>query len=76
MTDSQAIAGKHIVLVDDVLTTGATIRECARVLLDAGARNVMGVVLARTVHGSDLDTGELPDEPMPEPSMVVGYPAA
>ena len=76
VTDSQAIAGKHIVLVDDVLTTGATIRECARVLLDAGARNVMGVVLARTVHGSDLDTGELPDEPMPEPSMVAGCPAA
>lgn len=35
-----------IVLVDDVMTTGATLSECARVLKDAGAKNVSCLVLA------------------------------
>lgn len=41
------VTGKSIVLVDDVATTGATLSECARTLLDAGATRVVGVVLAR-----------------------------
>ncbi|HEU0035309.1 MAG TPA: ComF family protein [Kofleriaceae bacterium] len=41
------IAGKPIVLVDDVVTTGATLAACARALLDAGATRVTGVALAR-----------------------------
>lgn len=41
--------GKSLLLVDDVFTTGATINECARVLLEAGAREVSALTLARAV---------------------------
>jgi ComF family protein len=42
------VRGKTVLLVDDVLTTGATARECSRVLLDAGAKAVRVFTLART----------------------------
>lgn len=42
------VIGRSIVLVDDVATTGTTLSECARTLLDAGAARVVGVVLARS----------------------------
>jgi ComF family protein len=37
----------RIVLVDDVLTTGSTLDECARVLIDAGAARVCAIAVAR-----------------------------
>lgn len=45
--DKNKVFGKTILLVDDVVTTGATLSEAARPLLEAGARNVWGVVLAK-----------------------------
>jgi ComF family protein len=44
-----AIHGKRLLLVDDVLTSGATIDACARTLLRAGARSVDVLVFARVV---------------------------
>lgn len=45
--DPRAVAGKRILLVDDVVTTGSTLSECARVLRTAGAEAVYAVTLAK-----------------------------
>ena len=41
------VRGLHVLLVDDILTTGSTLSECARVLREAGARSVYAVTAAR-----------------------------
>jgi len=46
------IPGRRVVLVDDVLTTGATAEECVRALLEAGAAGVDLLTLARVVRPS------------------------
>ena len=46
---SPAVAGRHLIVVDDVLTTGTPAAECARALSAAGARRVGVVTVARVV---------------------------
>jgi ComF family protein len=45
----ETIKGKSIVLVDDVYTTGATVNECSRTLLAAGAKQVTVLTVARAL---------------------------
>ncbi len=47
VSDPAAVAGKHILLIDDILTTGATARAAAQSLIKAGAASVYVATLAR-----------------------------
>ncbi|HSA60941.1 MAG TPA: ComF family protein [Nitrospiraceae bacterium] len=53
---ADSIAGKRILLIDDVFTTGATVNECAKTLRKAGSGDVFVLTLART-----MDTSTVPD---------------
>lgn len=44
----EKISGKNILLVDDVFTSGATMKEAVKVLKRAGARKIIGFVIAKT----------------------------
>jgi ComF family protein len=59
------VNGAHVLVVDDVLTTGTTASECARVLRRAGAENVWIATVARTLsynagfnHSAVIETGK------------------
>jgi ComF family protein len=46
VSEPEVINGKKIILVDDVITTGATLSECARMLKQAGAEKILGMTIA------------------------------
>ena len=48
LKNPNAVKGRSVLLVDDVVTTGNTLNECARILRKAGAQKVFGLSLART----------------------------
>ncbi|MBZ9578056.1 ComF family protein [Patescibacteria group bacterium] len=43
----ELVMGKKIFLIDDIFTTGSTMEQCARLLQEAGAKEVWGIVVAR-----------------------------
>jgi ComF family protein len=47
--DRARVKGKKVLIIDDVYTTGSTVRECARILLKGGARSVGVLTLARAL---------------------------
>ena len=53
VADPTRVCGRNILLVDDVYTTGATVSECTRVLLRAGAAGVWVATVGRTIKMYD-----------------------
>lgn len=47
--DKNVFRGKNVLLVDDVYTTGSTINECAKMLVESGASKVYSLTLARSI---------------------------
>ncbi len=51
--NEKLIRGKKVILVDDIYTTGATMEEAAKILKEAGAKEIIGMVVAKAKAGSD-----------------------
>lgn len=60
VVDPERIAGRRLLLVDDVYTTGSTLSECARVLIRAKAEAVAVLTMARAVYDHDRLPGAEP----------------
>jgi len=58
VTQPERIKGRSILLVDDVMTTGTTAGECARVLLRAGAKKVFVATVARATRQAEISLPE------------------
>ena len=62
-TQPEEIAGREIILVDDVFTTGTTASECARVLRRAGAAEVYVATVARVLKAEATGAAEATEAP-------------
>lgn len=76
VSEAAAVQGREVLLIDDIMTTGATARECARVLKRAGATRVWVATAAkarpesaRSVVRHDAATLTMWDAPAPLPRM-------
>ena len=66
---AETVKGREVLLVDDIMTTGATARECARVLKLAGATKVWVVTAARALP--DEGRGMKQPDALPQPMRGV-----
>lgn len=57
VTDPARVKGRTVIVVDDVMTTGTTVSECARVLKKAGADKVWAATVARTLKSAGKPLG-------------------
>ena len=74
VSDAAAVAGRHVLLIDDIMTTGATARAAAQTLVRAGAKSVWVATLARArrLYGeSQFSFGDADDV-----NFLAGRPAA
>ena len=63
-TYEQSAEKVNVLLVDDVLTTGTTVSECARILRKADAKQVWVATVARTLKNSSANFEIEPDSEM------------
>ncbi|BFU95791.1 MAG: putative Phosphoribosyltransferase [Nitrospira sp.] len=60
----RVVAGRRILLIDDVFTTGATLHECAAALSASGAKSVIALTLARTIGPLFIPDRRFVEEPV------------
>lgn len=54
LSDTDAVTGKSILLIDDIYDSGATVKEIGKMLTEAGATEIAPLVIAKTVGGDEL----------------------
>jgi len=64
--DRRRVGGATVILVDDVMTTGTTLSECARVLKEAGAARVFAATVARAFQGGSSEDKMFHVEHLPQ----------
>ena len=62
VSDRKQVAGRDVLVIDDILTTGATARAAAKALMDAGAASVWVATLARAQRAAGFDPYSVYDE--------------
>jgi ComF family protein len=66
------VAGKRVLLIDDVYTTGTTVNECARTLRKSGSAEVFVLTLARSLDAHMVPDRILALQAKPAPSLIGG----
>jgi ComF family protein len=62
VSDPAAVKDRHVLVIDDILTTGATARAVSKALLDAGAASVWVATLARARRVNDFGSAQFENE--------------